>query len=169
MGAGTLLPRLAGHLAMPCPNVPLFRLQFLEGQNDTGWTDPLSLPGVASSWVMGGASLSQPGLGPLGSWSPCSKSRMGAFSSRGSRWSVPGAVKLHRGSMRFWSKWLLWRLVKIKICVVEGFFLRGVSLTIVLLVLKVGARILPPELLLAKVGQCVLPNTSSPVKCLEDM
>lgn len=46
---------------------------------------------------MGGASLSQPGLGPLGSWSPCSKSRMGAFSSRGSRWSVPGAVKLHRG------------------------------------------------------------------------
>lgn len=93
---------------------------------------------------------------------------MGAFSSRGSRWLVPGAVKLHQESMRFWSKWLMWRLVKIKICVVEGFFLRGVSLTIVLLVLKVGARILPPVLLLAKVGQCVLPNTSSPVKCLED-
>lgn len=44
--------------------------------------------------------------------------------------------------------------MKIKVYVVEGlfFFLRGVSLTTVLSVLKMGDRILPPEFFLAKVG-----------------
>lgn len=93
---------------------------------------------------------------------------MTAFSSGGSRWSVPGAVKLYQESMRFWSKWFTWRWVKIRICVVEGLFLRGVSITTVLLVLYIGARILPPEFLLAKVGsegwRCALPSTPSPEK-----
>lgn len=42
--------------------------------------------------------------------------------------------------------WLTWRLVKMKIYVVEGLlFLRDVSLTTVLFVLQLGARILPPS------------------------
>lgn len=118
---------------------------------------------------MGGAGLSQPGLLE----SLLREHGWVAFSSGGSRWSVPGAVKLYQESVSFGSKWFTWRLVKIKVCVVEGLFSRGVSVTTMLLVLKIGARICPPEFLLAKLGpegwRCALPNTPSPGKCSEDI